>query len=116
MVHQKRGIFRIQEAVYVTQESNTRDTVTAFQSLRDHLVQTQDKDKALDEICLEKGNSIDVIKYFFIIVQVQLSLFSPHHTSPPSSPPPPPQSYPPLALSVCPVFMFLDYLSPFSLI
>ena len=40
-----------------------------------------------------------------IVVQVQLSPFSPHHDLPPSN-------LPSLALSVCPLYMFLDGPSP----
>ena len=45
---------------------------------------------------------------FFIVVQVQLSPFSPHTSHHPTHPTSHPQSYPPLALSMGPLFMFLD--------
>ena len=53
------------------------------------------------------------IDWLFIVVQVYLSPFSCHHFPPPHpSPPPHPQSYHPLALSLGPLYMFLDDPSP----
>ena len=48
----------------------------------------------------------------FIVVQVQLSPFSPHCSSPPQTSPRPPLILSPLALSMCPLYMFLDGPSP----
>ena len=48
--------------------------------------------------------------FFVVVVQVQLSPFSPHHS--PTHPCLPPLNLPTLALSVCPLYMFLDGLSP----
>ena len=49
---------------------------------------------------------------FLIVVQVQLSPFSPHHGPQPTHPRLPPSNLPPLALSMCPIYMFLDGPSP----
>ena len=52
---------------------------------------------------------------FFIVVQVQLSPFPhPHHSLTPAIPTSHPQSYPPWALFLGPLHMFLDNPSPFS--
>ena len=48
------------------------------------------------------------LKIFFIVVQVQLSPFSPQHAPTLSIPASHPRIYPPLALSVCPLYMFLN--------
>ena len=53
---------------------------------------------------------------FVVVVQVQLSPFSPHHfhfPPPQPSPPPFPDSTPPLVLSMCPLYMFLKTLPLF---
>ena len=46
----------------------------------------------------------------FMDVQVQLSPFSPHHSPPPSHPHLPPSNLPPLALSLCPLYIYLSYI------
>ena len=51
---------------------------------------------------------------FFLVVQVQLSPFSSHHSPHPTHPHPHPRSYSPLTLSMCPLYMFLDDTSPIS--
>ena len=52
---------------------------------------------------------------FFIVVQVQLSPFSPHHYLPPHPSPPPNLSPTPrLALSMGPFYIFIDDSPPFS--
>ena len=52
---------------------------------------------------------------FFIAVQVQLFPFSPHHAPPtPAIPTSHPRSYPPLAFSMCSLYMFLNNPSTFS--
>ena len=47
--------------------------------------------------------------FFKIVVQIQISPFS----TPPLAPTSHPWSYPPLALSMCPLYIFLDDPSPF---
>ena len=54
------------------------------------------------------------IIYIFIVVQVQLSPFSPHLVPPPHPSPPYTLEFTPLALSMCPLYIFLDGPSHFS--
>ena len=56
-----------------------------------------------------------VVFFFLIVVQVQLSPFSPLHSPPPHPSRLPSSKLPPLALSVCPLYMFLDGPSPIFL-
>ena len=50
--------------------------------------------------------------FFLIIVQVQLSPFSPHHAPCPTHPRLPPWNLPPLSSSMYPLYMFPDGTSP----
>ena len=50
---------------------------------------------------------------FIIVVQVQLSPFSPHHFPPPTHPHFPPSNLPTLALSMCPLYISLMDLALF---
>ena len=62
---------------------------------------------------VERLNCIFFLSFFhFIVVQVQLSPFSPTHDPLCTHPSLPPSNLPSLALSICPVFMFLDGPSP----
>ena len=61
-------------------------------------------------------NPFNFFPLFFIVVQVQLSPFSPHQSLSPQPFPPSPMILPTLSFSICPLYVFLDDLSSFPLL